>query len=561
MPDVFGLIFLRYLNLRFEARYAELLAEDPQQAESAGSYSTANAPWLPQLARWSRLRATAERPHIGAWINKAMATVERVSPSLKGVLPKKYVYDIHADEELGTLIELISSITSDMESATAQVVLRELCEFLLDDFAKPLTWRDPLFNTPSVINRILVEMLIPRMGSLDDGVVSVYDPCCGVGDTLLQATQRFARLGADSNSVSVYGQEIDRSFWHLCRLHLEMYDVVSQGIAHQGNGTLHRDAWEGRQFDYVMAHPPTYMPDWGVAKLSDDPRWKFGIPPPKSADYAWLQHALHHLAPNGSAGVVLDDFSTTAATAQEQTIRQNLIENGLVDCVVALPGQLFRTSQSAAAVWILTRGRCASRYHDRRREVLFINAQALGETCRLYPVQRALSESDIGKITGAYHSWRGDEGAVSYTDDQSLCRSVSIDEIRQRNYSLVPESYAGRYAEEEDYCTKRPRSGGRGKKWQERGLALVYCRVETNRTWRIPMPAHDPLCADDSSFQRTVPPHGRVALSGWNGSVSAGRLQVNPCTHLDYRAESGRHVVHVRPLLAFAIATVPRNEV
>lgn len=445
---VLGLIFLRHVSQSFEARYQELLAEDPEAAEDPDEYSAENVFWVPKQARWSHLQNNAKLPTIGKLIDEAMGAIEAANPSLKGVLPKDYNRPALDKVMLGELIDLLSGIAMHEEGAKARDLLGKVYEYFLGGFAGSEGKRGGEFYTPRSVVRVLVEMLEP-FPDPDRGVEGrVYDPCCGSGGMFVQAERFLEAHGGRTGQLAIYGQESNYTTWRLCKMNLAVRGIDASGIAWNNEGTFHKNEWRDRKFDFILANPPFNISDWGGERLREDVRWKYGVPPAGNANYAWLQHILWQLAPSGTAGVVLANGSMSSNQSGEDAIRRAMIEADVVDCMIALPGQLFYSTQIPACLWFLARNKGNGRFRDRRGQVLFIDARKLGHM--VDRTRKEFSGSDIEKIAGTYHAWRGEEGAGEYADVPGFCASADLETIKGHGFVLTPGRYVGAAAAEED---------------------------------------------------------------------------------------------------------------
>ncbi|WP_333840689.1 class I SAM-dependent DNA methyltransferase [Pelomicrobium sp.] len=456
---VLGLIFLKYISDAFEEQHKRLEAERAQGAdpEDPDEYRAQNIFWVPPEARWAHLKAQAKQPTIGQLVDDAMAGIERDNPALKGVLPKDYARPALDKQRLGQLIDLISNIKVGDEEARAKDVLGRVYEYFLSQFASAEGKKGGEFYTPRCVVKLLVEMLEPYRGR-------VYDPCCGSAGMFVQSVE-FIKAHASGNGnggraradISIYGQESNYTTWRLAKMNLAIRGIDGQ-IAH--GDTFHNDRFPDLKADFILANPPFNVSDWGGERLRDDKRWKFGVPPVGNANFAWVQHIIHHLAPTGVAGFVLANGSMSSNQSGEGEIRKNIIEADLVDCMVALPGQLFYSTQIPACLWFLARdksgvgARHASPLRDRRGQVLFIDARKMGQM--VDRTHRELTDEDIARIANTYHAWRTDVGAThasplpEYRDIPGFCRSVTIDEIRKHGYVLTPGRYVGAEKQEDD---------------------------------------------------------------------------------------------------------------
>jgi type I restriction enzyme M protein len=444
---VLGLIFLKYISDAFEEQHARLEAERAQGAdpEDPDEYRAVNIFWVPAEARWSFLRGNARQPTIGELVDKAMDAIERDNPSLKGVLPKDYARPGLDKQRLGQLIDLITNIQLGDQVSRSQDILGRVYEYFLSQFASAEGKKGGQFYTPAYVVRVLVEMLAPYKGR-------VYDPCCGSGGMFVQSA-KFLQAHASGNGnagkaksqISVYGQESNYTTWRLCKMNLAIRGIDGH-IAH--GDSFHNDQHPDLKADYVLANPPFNDSDWRGELLKDDKRWKYGVPPSGNANYAWVQHFIHHLAPTGMAGFVLANGSMSSNMSGEGEIRQAIVEADLVDCMVALPGQLFYSTQIPVCLWFIARDKKNGKFRDRRGETLFIDARQMGNLEDR--VHRKLEDHDIARIADTYHAWRGDKDAGKYEDVPGFCKAAMLDDIRKHGHVLTPGRYVGAAEAEDD---------------------------------------------------------------------------------------------------------------
>jgi len=442
-----GLLFLKYISDAFEEKHAALLAEEDAGAdpEDADEYRAQSVFWVPPEARWAHLKAQARQRTIGQLVDDAMAGIERDNPALKGVLPKDYARPALDKTRLGQLIDLISNIRVGDEASRAKDVLGRVYEYFLSQFASAEGKKGGEFYTPRCVVKLLVEMLEPYRGR-------VYDPCCGSSGMFVQSVD-FIRAHASGNGnggkakadISIYGQESNYTTWRLAKMNLAIRGIDGQ-IAH--GDTFHDDRHPDLKADFILANPPFNVSDWGGERLAGDKRWQYGTPPKGNANFAWVQHIVHHLAPAGVAGFVLANGSMSSNQSGEGEIRKNLIEADLVDCMVALPGQLFYSTQIPACLWFLARDRKNGKFRDRRGHILFIDARKLGRM--VDRTHRELTDEDIARIADTYHAWRGESQAGAYEDVPGFCKSASLEEVRKHGHVLTPGRYVGAEAQEDD---------------------------------------------------------------------------------------------------------------
>ena len=452
---VLGLIFLKYISDRFEERHGFLLEQSANAqseyyikdetlrleiAEDRDEYVAENIFYVPKQARWSFLQDNAKNPDIGVLIDYAMVEIEHENPRLKGVLPKNYARQGLDKRRLGELVDLISAIGLGEEENRSKDILGRVYEYFLAQFASAEGKRGGQFYTPRCVVQALVEMLAPYKGR-------VYDPCCGSGGMFVQSEAFVEAHGGGRDDISIFGQESNPTTWQLALMNLAIRGIDAN-LGKEHADSFHRDLHPDLKVDYILANPPFNSSDWGGDRLREDRRWAYGAPPTGNANFAWVQHFIHHLAPNGIAGFVLANGSMSTNTASEGEIRKNIIEADLVDCMVAMPGQLFYSTQIPVCLWFLARNKEDSRFRTRTGETLFIDARKLGEM--IDRVHRELSKEDINRVASAYHAWRGDEGAGKYLDIPGFCKSATLDEIRQHGDVLTPGRYVGAEAQEED---------------------------------------------------------------------------------------------------------------
>ncbi len=445
---VLGLIFLKYISDAFEERRVMLEKElgDPRSEwyvaepqaryrtlEDRDEYQSANVFWVPKEARWTLLQGNAKQPMIGKHIDDAMVAIERDNPSLKGVLPKDYARPALDKTRLGELIDLIGTLGLGEKEHRSKDILGRVYEYFLSQFASAEGKKGGQFYTPRCVVKVLVEMIEPYKGR-------VYDPCCGSGGMFVQSERFVEAHGGRIGDISIYGQESNSTTWKLAEMNLAIRGIEGN-LGPEHADSFHRDLHPDLKADFILANPPFNMKDWGGERLKDDVRWKYGIPPAGNANYAWIQHFIHHIAPNGIAGFVLANGSMSSNQSGEGEIRKNIIEADLVDCMIALPGQLFYSTQIPACLWFVTRDKKNHKFRDHRGQTLFIDARKMGSL--IDRVHRDLTDEDVARISATYHAWRGEKDAGSYADVPGFCKSASLDEISKNGFVLTPGRYVG----------------------------------------------------------------------------------------------------------------------
>ena len=488
---VLGLIFLKYISDSFEEHRAKLIKGEGDYAganpEDPDEYKAENVFWVPAEARWSHLQSNAKQPTIGKIVDDAMVAIERDNPRLKGVLPKDYARPALDKHRLGELIDLIGTIsliegsgdhrspreevgdgaaTSDRRHSHRSVdLLGRVYEYFLTMFASAEGKNGGQFYTPSCVVRLLVEMLAPYKGR-------IYDPACGSGGMFVQSEKFVESHGGKLGDISIYGQESNATTRRLAVMNLAIRGIEAD-FGPEHDDTFRRDLHPDLRADFVIANPPFNDSDW--FRKDDDVRWQFGVPPKGNANFAWVQHFIHHLSPNGMAGFVLANGSMSSNQSGEGEIRKALIEADLVDCMVALPGQLFYSTQIPVCLWFLTKSKGAkitkvadgdlpNCIRDHRKETLFIDARKMGSM--VSRVNRELTQGDIEKIVDTYHSWKSDTDALlteaekagivldmtipAYVDIPGFCKSATTAEIAAHGYVLTPGRYVGAEEVEDD---------------------------------------------------------------------------------------------------------------
>jgi type I restriction enzyme M protein len=441
---VLGLIFLKYISDAFEEKYKKIIKETDQGAdpEDPDEYRAPPDPafWVPSKARWAALQAQAKQPSIGKIVDEAMIAIEQDNPSLKGVLPKDYSRPSLDKQRLGELIDLIARIPLIDKESRSKDILGRVYEYFLSQFASAEGKKGGQFYTPRCVVEVLVSMLSPYKGR-------VFDPCCGSGGMFVQSEKFVEAHGGKIGDISIYGQESNPTTWRLAKMNLAIRGIDND-LGKEHADSFHRNMHPDLKADFILANPPFNMSDWGGDRLRQDVRWKFGVPPANNANFAWVQHFIHHLAPTGIAGFVLANGSMSSNTSGEGEIRKNIIEADLVDCMVAMPGQLFYSTQIPVCLWFISRDKKNHKFKNRQGKILFIDARKLGVLRDR--VHRELTPEDVAKIADIYHAWRGDEDAGEYSNIPGFCMSASIETVRENNFVLTPGRYVGAEVVEDD---------------------------------------------------------------------------------------------------------------
>ena len=439
---VLGLIFLKYISDAFEDLHDRLKADPEADPEERDHYLAENVFWVPREARWPGLKARAKSSEIGKAVDSAMVAIERENPPLRGVLPKDFGRPSLDKARLGELVDLVSTIGLGRSDGHPRDILGHIYQYFLGRFAAAEGKSGGQFFTPECVVNLLVEMIEPFQGR-------VYDPCFGSGGMFVSSERFVLAHGGRRDDIAIYGQESNHTTWKLGKMNLAIRHIEADLGAENADSFL-RDLHPDLKADFILANPPFNMSYWGGDRLRDDVRWKkFGVPPANNANYAWIQHFIHHLSPKGVAGFVLANGSMSSSQSGEGEIRKKIIEADLVDCMIALPPQLFLTTGIPACLWFLARNKANGKFRDRREETLFIDARKMGSL--VDRTHRELSPTEIKDIARIYHAWRGEKGAGKYGDVPGFCKLATTKEIAEHGYVLTPGRYVGAgEAEEED---------------------------------------------------------------------------------------------------------------
>jgi len=446
-------VFLKYVSDAFATQRARLGARTREEGsdwftqdeeereeilEDRDEYVADNVFWVARESRWEALLALGSQPDLGVQIDRALDRVEQENPPLKGVLPKVYARAAMSPETLGRLVSIVARIGFGDDPEVARDVLGRVYEYFIKEFARSEGHRGGEFYTPGNVVRLLVEMLQPYSGR-------ILDPACGSSGMFIQSAKFIRAHAGRPEELAIYGQEKNQATWRIGQMNLAIHGLA--GRVALGDSLLD-DQHPTLKADFVIANPPFNQKKWGVGQVAQDARWKWGVPPDGNANYAWIQHFASHLAPDGRAGFVLANGSLTSSQSGEGTIREQLIRDDLVDCVVALPGQLFYTTGIPVCLWFLDRNKASAGERDRRGETLFIDARAMGQ--KISRTQIELSDEEIGRLVGTYAAWRGQEGAGEHADALGFCAGVDLAAIEQATFTLSPGRYVGAPEEEED---------------------------------------------------------------------------------------------------------------
>ena len=430
---VLGLIFIKYISETFGELYQKLEADQYSDPEDRDEYLAENVFFVPSNARWSHLHDNAKLPSIGEIIDEAMEAIEKENKELKNVLPKVYGKANLDKASLGQLIDLISNTELQAENEKSKDLFGRVYEYFLGEFANAEGKKGGQFYTPKAIVKLMVEMIEPYKGR-------VYDPACGSGGMFVMSEKFVTEHQGNISDITVYGQESNQTTWKLSKMNLAIRNINSQFVSWNTEGSFLNDAHPDLKADFILANPPFNQKEWGIDILQNDARWKYGMPPSGNANFGWMMHMLYHLAPGGVLSTVLANGSLSSNTSGEGEIRQRLVEEDLVECIVALPKQLFYNTGIPACLWFLRREKA-----NHSKEILFIDASEMG--FMKDRVHRDLADEDIETITDTYHNWRKGNG---YEDVKGYCKSATIEEIKKHKHALTPGRYVGIPDEEDD---------------------------------------------------------------------------------------------------------------
>jgi type I restriction enzyme M protein len=431
---VLGLVFLKYISESFTELYNKLVADEWSDPEDRDEYIAENVFFVPQISRWSHIHAQAKLPNIGQTLDEAMEAIEKENKDLKNVLPQVYGKANLDKKSLGELIDLISNTDLQVENENSKDLFGRVYEYFLGEFANAEGKKGGQFYTPKAIVKLMVEMIEPYKGR-------VYDPASGSGGMFVMSEKFVTEHSGNIRDITVYGQESNQTTWKLSKMNLAIRNINSKFVLWNTEGSFLKDAHPDLKADFILANPPFNQKDWGIDILQEDARWKdYGTPPNGNANYGWILHMLYHLAPKGVMATVLSNGSLSSNTSGEGDIRRRLVEDDLVECIVALPKQLFYNTGIPACIWFLRREKS-----NHSKEVLFIDASEMGYMKDR--VHRDLSDEDIAKIRDTYHNWRKGE---DYQNVKGFCKSATLEKIQKHSYVLTPGRYVGIEDEEDD---------------------------------------------------------------------------------------------------------------
>ena len=425
---VLGLVFLKYISDRFDKRYKELVEEGEGFEEDRDEYTAENVFWVPTDARWNVIADAAHQPNIGVVIDNAMTSIEKDNTRLKNVLPKNYARPELDKIKLGEVVEIFDNVNMHSQGEDFDILGR-IYEYCLNQFAAEAKQKGGEFYTPACIVRTLVEVLEPYEGR-------VYDPACGSGGMFVQSAKFIQNHRGDLKKIHIFGQEYNANTWKMAQMNLAIRGIDAD-LGSSWGDSFSDDKHATEKFDFVMANPPFNMQDWGAERLANDVRWKYGVPPNGNANFAWIQHMIHHLSTKGKVGLVLANGSLSSQTGGEGEIRKNLLEADMVEGIVALPSQLFFSVQIPACLWFFNRQK------KQQGKVLFVDARNMGSM--VSRTQRELSEEDILKISDSFKAYQ----VGTLEDEKGFCATVTLEDIAKQDYILTPGRYVG-IAETED---------------------------------------------------------------------------------------------------------------
>ena len=442
---VLGLIFLKYISDSFFKIHNKIVAGIGEYqyaaAEDPDEYISRDCFWVPSKARWNYLQKRARSNNIGKDLDMAMVAIERENPDLRGILPKVYSKRNIDNAALAGLIDLIEDAPISDEAFRSKDLLGRVYEYFLGQFALAEGQKGGQFYTPKTIVKLLVEILQPFKGR-------VYDPCCGSGGMFIMSENFVERHRGKMKDISIFGQESNQTTYRLCCMNLAIHAIDSSQVVWNNEGSFLKDAHADKKMDFILANPPFNDSDWSGEILQDDPRWVYGKPPRGNANFAWVQHFIHHLAPGGEAGFVLANGSLSSNTAGGKDIRKELIEKGLVDCIINLPTKLFLNTQIAACLWFISRKeKVKGQMKPQDNSILFIDADDLGSLINRRT--REFSDEDIDKITNVYHAWKNDR--KKYKNIAGFCNSAPLSRVRKNNYILNPKRYVTLLEEKDNF--------------------------------------------------------------------------------------------------------------
>lgn len=426
---VLGLIFLKYISDRFEEKYQALLDEGDGFEEDVDEYTSEGIFFVPANARWKAIAEAAHTPEIGTVIDEAMRSIEKENKRLKDILPKNFARPELDKRRLGDVVDLFTNIQM-IEHGSEKDILGRTYEYCLSKFAEQEGKLAGEFYTPSCVVRTLVSVLQPYHGR-------VYDPCCGSGGMFVQSAKFVESHSGNINDISVYGQDSNPTTWKMAQMNLAIRGIDAD-LGRYNADTFFNDCHPTLRADFILANPPFNLSDWGADKLADDVRWQYGMPPAGNANFAWLQHMIYHLAPGGRIGMVLANGSLSSQSGGEGEIRKNIIEADLVDCIIAMPTQLFYTTQIPVSLWFISKDK------KQKGKALFVDARKMGTmvTRKL----RELTDEDIQKIADTYNAFV--DGTLENT--KGFCAVVTTEEIAKQDYILTPGRYVGIEEQEDD---------------------------------------------------------------------------------------------------------------